>query len=65
MTLKDKSTIQRMLGKIEGVTFALDDKTATPLRDAIEVIDCILDREDETDNDRQRTADRVDKQKLL
>lgn len=52
MTLKDKSTIQRMLGKIEGVAFVLDDKTATPLLDAIEVIDYILEREDETDNDR-------------
>lgn len=63
MTLKDKSTIQRMLGKIEGVAFVLDDKTATPLLDAIEVIDCVLEREDETDNDRQRYADRTDKSK--
>lgn len=44
MTAKDKSTIQRMLGKIEGVAFIVDDKIATPLLDAIEVIDCVLDR---------------------
>lgn len=46
MTLKDKSTIQRMLGKIEGVAFVLDDKTATPLLDSIEDIDCILEKEE-------------------
>jgi hypothetical protein len=45
MTLKDKATIQRMLGKIEGVAFVLDDRIATPLLDALEVIDCILDKE--------------------
>lgn len=37
------STIWRMLGKIEGVAFALDDKYATPLLDAVEVIDCELE----------------------
>lgn len=46
MTLEDKSTLQRMLGKIEGVAFVVDDKFAAPLLDAIEVIDCILDREE-------------------
>lgn len=46
MTIKDKEAIQRMLGKIEGVAFAVDDKISTPLLDAIEVIDCILDREE-------------------
>lgn len=45
MNLKDKETMQRMLGKIEGVAFVLEDKFASPLLDAIEVIDCILDRE--------------------
>lgn len=45
MTLKDKEAIQRMLGKIEGVAFVLADKFATPILDAIEVIDCILDKE--------------------
>jgi hypothetical protein len=52
MTAKYKSTIQRMLGKIEGVAFILDDKFGTPLLDAVEVIDCVLDREDGADNDR-------------
>ena len=46
MTLKDKETMQRMLGKIEGVAFVVEDKIATPLLDAIEVIDCILEREE-------------------
>jgi hypothetical protein len=45
MTLESKETIQRMLGKIEGVAFVLDEKFATPLFDAIEVIDCVLDKE--------------------
>ena len=36
------STIERMLGKIEGVAFVLEDKYATPLFDAVEVIDCVL-----------------------
>ena len=46
MTLQDKSTIERMLGKIEGVAFIVDDKIAAPLLDAIEVIDAVLDREE-------------------
>ena len=46
MTIKDKETIQRMLGKIEGVAFTVEDRIATPLLDAIEVIDCILDKEE-------------------
>lgn len=49
MELKDKETIQRMLGKIEGVAFCVDDKIATPLLDAIEVIDCILNKEEGTE----------------
>ena len=36
------STIERMLGKIEGVAFVLEDRYATPLFDAVEVIDCAL-----------------------
>lgn len=44
LTLQNKETIQRMLGKIEGVAFVLDDKFATPILDAIEVIDVILDK---------------------
>lgn len=47
MTLQDKEAIQRMLGKIEGVAFVLDDRYATPLIDAVEVIDGILDRKEQ------------------
>ena len=36
------STVERMLGKIEGVAFTLEDKYATPLLDAIEVIDAVF-----------------------
>lgn len=32
-------SIERALGKIEGVAFVLDDKHATPLFDAIELIE--------------------------
>jgi hypothetical protein len=51
MTLKDRETIQRMLGKIEGVAFVVDDKIARPLLDAIEVINCVIGREEGADND--------------
>ena len=44
LTLKDYETIQRMLGKIEGVTFTLAYKEANPILDALEVLDGILDR---------------------
>ena len=40
--LSHLSTIERMLGKIEGVAFVLEDRYATPLFDAVEVIDCEL-----------------------
>ena len=46
MKLKDKETIQRMLGKIEGVAFMADNKTADALFDAIEVIDDVLNKEE-------------------
>ena len=46
LSLKDKSTIQRMLGKIEGVAFVVEEKISAPLLDAVEVIDCILDKEE-------------------
>ena len=46
MEQKDRETIQRMLGKIEGVAFVAEEKIATPLLDAIEVLDCILDKEE-------------------
>lgn len=44
MKSHDREIIQRMLGKIEGVAFALDEKHAHPLFDALEVIDEILNR---------------------
>ena len=50
MTLIDKSAIHRMLGKIEGVAFVLEERYANPLLDAVEVIDSILDKEG-ADND--------------
>ena len=49
MTLKDKSTIQRKLGLIEGIAFVADDKVAEPLLDAVEIIDGIIDREECTE----------------
>ena len=49
MTLKDKETLQRMLGKIEGVAFVVDENIARPLLDAIEVIDCILELDGDGD----------------
>lgn len=40
--LSQLSTIERMLGKIEGVAFVLEDRYTSPLLDAVEVIDCVL-----------------------
>ena len=37
--LSSISTIERALGKIEGVAFTLDDKYASPLLDAIEMLE--------------------------
>lgn len=37
--IKDLSTIERALGKIEGVAFVLEDKYSTPLLDAIEMLE--------------------------
>ena len=45
MTLEDRETIQRMLGKLEGVAFCVDEKFAAPILDALEVIDSILEKE--------------------
>ena len=36
------STIERMLGKIEGVAFVLEDKYSIPILDALEVLDVVL-----------------------
>lgn len=46
LSLKDLSTIQRMLGKIEGVAFTVEDRFAAPLFDAVEVLDEIIFKED-------------------
>lgn len=46
MSNSDRKTLQRMIGKIEGVAFTLDDKHATPILDALEVIDVILAKEE-------------------
>lgn len=51
MTLKDKSTVERLLGVIEGVAFALDVKYQIPICDAIANIDEILEKEG-AENDR-------------
>lgn len=45
MTLKDKATVERLLGVIEGIAFAMDDKYSQPICDAIVSIDEILDKE--------------------
>ena len=45
MTLKDKSIVERLLGVIEGIAFAIDDKYGRPICDAIVEIDEILDKE--------------------
>ena len=50
MTLNDISTIQRMLGKIEGVAMVIENIYASPIFDALEVMDSILDREEGEDN---------------
>ena len=45
MTHKDFSTIQRMLGFIEGAIFDLDKSVSCGILDAIEVIGAILEKE--------------------
>lgn len=42
LKLSQYCTIERMLGKIEGVAFVLEDRYASPLLDAVEVIDVVL-----------------------
>lgn len=49
MTYKDFSTIQRMLGFIEGATYDLDKSVSCGIIDAIEVIDATLEKEVRTD----------------
>ena len=45
MTFKDKETIQRMLGRIEAISYFVEDKIGDALIDAIDAIDSIVDRE--------------------
>lgn len=49
MTHKDFSTIQRMLGFIEGVIFGIDKSVNCGILEASEVIDAILEKEVRTD----------------
>lgn len=48
MTLKDKETIQRALGIIEGASFGVSSPTADALVIAVEMIDEVLNKEDAT-----------------
>lgn len=45
MTAKDKAIIMRLLGTIEGITFALEDKYAEPIMNNINAIDDILEKD--------------------
>ena len=49
MTHKDFSTIQRMLGFIEGAIYDLDKSVSCGILNAIEVIDAMLEKEVRTD----------------
>lgn len=37
------STIERMLGKIEGIAFVLEDRYSMPILDALEVLDSVVE----------------------
>ena len=53
MTLKNIATVERLLGVIEGVTFALDNKYAQPICECITTISEIINRDKEgAGNDR-------------
>ena len=54
MTLQDISNIRRFIGVVEGVAVALPQEAQTLIYDYIEVVDCILDREEKggTENER-------------
>ena len=43
MTLEQYSTIQRMLGKIEGAAWACPEQAQSAILDALEVLDAIVD----------------------
>lgn len=44
MTVKDKETIQRMLGTIEGIAFVVGNKYSEPLFNAVQVIEEIISK---------------------
>lgn len=45
MNIKDKETIQRMLGTIEGIAFVVGNKYSDPLFNAVQIIDEIIAKE--------------------
>lgn len=45
LTTNEISTINRMIGMIEGVAFCIEGKVTEPLLDAVEVIDSIINKE--------------------
>ena len=49
MTIKDKVTIQRMLGTIEGIAFVVGNKYSEPLFNATSIIDEIISKENTED----------------
>lgn len=49
MTIKDKETMQRALGVIEGVTCGLSGAAASMLITAVEMIDSVLNSEENTE----------------
>lgn len=53
LTDKEISTIQRMLGKIESVACVIESIYATPLFDALEVLDSIFDIKEGAENEQQ------------
>lgn len=53
MTAKDYATIQRMLGQIEGAVFATSIEVSGIVIGAVEAIDSILDRAEETERCRK------------
>jgi hypothetical protein len=52
MTKKDFSTIQHMLGKIQGISLGTGADVEGALLDAVETIDAILDREILTEDEK-------------
>lgn len=47
MTIQDKSTIERALGIIEGVSCGVDNRFADILNTAVEMITEVMDKESE------------------